>query len=957
MRRKIILSFLTVFLLIIMGACFATMYAGNVTSMLSRLIQLHQIEGLRHRLIMSIQTVQSDLYTVHTTAGRKLDSIADNVALLEQAAEKCSSCHHTPEVTRQIEEVQSLIDDYQNSLSYYITASANFEHIDKLKFEAAGIGNTLLLKTEDMSVHASSKLNTLTTKVMSEVKRVSLIFISTMLFAVILSIFVAARLTKAITRPIDVLVNATRVVSTGDMDHLIDYTDRTEFGELASHFNAMITTLKNNYTKLEKEIRERKRTESELVKSESFLSNIFDSIRDPFCIIDKEFRVIRANEAYAEMKQVKLEDILDKICYESHHGQTSACEECIVERTFTTGASCTVERMDIAPDGSEKWNLIHTYPILDRTGALSHVIEYARDITERKKSEEALRESEERYALAARGSNDGLWDWDLRNDKIYFSYRWKSMLGYDEEEIGNSPDEWFNRIHPDDLSEVKAKIAAHINGVDQHYEGEFRILHQDGNYRWMLSRGLAVCDTSGSACRMAGSQTDITSRKTATEQLVYNAFHDNLTGLPNRALFMDRLQHVVDTQNRRSSPMLYAVLFLDMDRFKVVNDSMGHQIGDKLLVAMGQRLTECLRPGDTVARLGGDEFSILLENICLLEDAYDVADRIHQALSTPFMIDENEVYASVSVGIAPGPEGYERAEQVLRDADIAMYQAKKRHDSSTEIFDSTMHASILDRIMLESDLHAALVHNEFVLFYQPIIDLKTHALSGFEALVRWNHPSRGLVLPAEFIPVAEETGMIAGIGEWIILEACRELKSLQTRYPAQPPLKMNINISGRQFAHENLADMMANALQQTGVIPQSVALEITESMLLDNVELAIITMNRIREMGVEIHIDDFGTGYSSLSYLHRLPINALKVDRSFISKLTENGENQEIIRSVISLANSLNLDVIAEGVELNHQLEFINELECQFGQGYLFSKPMEAASLDEWIMTRIAKKG
>ena len=823
MKRKIILSFLAVFLLISLGAGFATMYAGNVTSTLSRLIKLHQIEGSRHLLIMSIHTVQSDLYTVHTDAGRKLDSIVDNVTLLEQSAQKCSSCHHTPEIARRIEEIQSLIVDYQNSLSFYITASANDEQISKLKLEAAGIGNELLGKTEDLSIHASSKLNILTAKVLSEVKRASMIFMSTMLFAIILSIIVAARLTKAITRPIDALVKATRTISAGDLDHLIEYNDRTEFGELASHFNAMITSLKSGYAKLEEEVSERK---------------------------------------------------------------------------------CT---------------------------------------------EEALRESEERYAVAALGSNDGLWDWDLRNDKIYFSSRWKSMLGYADDEIGTSAEEWFQRVHPDDVSEVKTKIAAHISGVDQHYEGEFRIMHRDGVYRWVLSRGLAIWDAYGRACRMAGSQTDITLRKATMEQLVYNAFHDSLTGLPNRALFMDRLQHVIDNQKRRGNRMFYAVLFIDINRFKIVNDSLGHLIGDKLLIAMGNKLTECVRPGDTVARLGGDEFSVLLENSSKLQDVYDVSSRIHKALSTPFLIEEQEVYASVSIGIAPGPENYDRAEQVLRDADIAMYQAKGQQDVSTETFDARMHASILDRIMLESDLRAALDHDQFVLFYQPIIDLKTHALSGFEALIRWNHPERGLVSPAEFIPVAEETGLITKIGEWVILEACRELKSLQTRYPSQPPLKMSINISGRQFAHENLADVVADAIRETEVIPQSVAIEVTESMLLENVEMVITTMNRIRAMGVHIHIDDFGTGYSSLSYLHRLPINALKIDRSFISKLTSNGENQEIVRSVISLAKSLNLDVIAEGVELDHQLLQIKELECHFGQGYLFSKPMKAALIDEWL--------
>ena len=382
------------------------------------------------------------------------------------------------------------------------------------------------------------------------------------------------------------------------------------------------------------------------------------------------------------MKQVTLGDLIGKTCYVALQNRQSICDECIVEKAFASGDPCAKEKGEISADGTKTWRAIYTYPIEDKEGTISHVIEYARDITERKRSEEALHESEERYALAARGANDGLWDWDLRNNKIYFSYRWKSMLGYGDKEISNHPEEWLSRVHPDDRAEVEVRIAAHLSGRNPHFEGEFRIMHKDGTYRWMLNRGLAVRNVSGQAYRMAGSQTDITSRKTAEEQLVYDAFHDALTGLPNRALFMDRLQHVIATSQRRGDTF-YAVLFLDMDRFKIINDSLGHLVGDQLLVVMGRKLTECLRPGDTVARLGGDEFAVLLEKIGELKDAVDVADRVHQTLSVPLLVKGHEVYAAVSIGIAMGSERYERPEQVLRDADIAMYQAKGRGGASS----------------------------------------------------------------------------------------------------------------------------------------------------------------------------------------------------------------------------------------------------------------------------------
>jgi diguanylate cyclase (GGDEF)-like protein/PAS domain S-box-containing protein len=706
--------------------------------------------------------------------------------------------------------------------------------------------------------------------------------------------------------------------------------------------------------KLEEEIRERKLTEDALKKSETFLSTIFDSIQDPFCIIDRDYRITRANVAYAQLKYKKLDDLIGKNCFEALMKRNRVCDDCIVQKTFSSVNSCAKEKEVHTLDGIKTWIAIHTYPVIDSEGKVSHVIEYTQDITERKRAEEALRVSEERYALAARGANDGLWDWDLRTNMIYYSFRWKSMLGYDEKNISGYPEEWFRRVHPDDRSEVEARIATHLSGRSEHFESEYRIMHKDGMYRWVLNRGLAIRDENGHAYRMAGSQTDITSKKTVDEQLVYNAFHDALTGLPNRALFMDRLQHIITVSKRRANE-IYAVLFLDMDRFKIVNDSLGHTVGDQILVAMGQKLTECLRPGDTVARLGGDEFAVLLHNIKEVKDAVEVAERVHQKLETPLLVKGHEVFSSVSIGIAMNSEHYERPEQVLRDADIAMYQAKARGSACHEIFDSKMHANILDRLQLEADMRGALDHKEFILFYQPIIDLKTHQLISFEALVRWNHPTRGLIYPLDFIPMAEENGLINAIGEWILRESCHELRILQERYPKQPPLKMSVNISGKQFTQRDLVSKVSAIIMETGIDAHTLALEITESMIMENVDTAVETMNQLRSMGIQIHIDDFGTGYSSLSYLHRFPIDAIKIDRTFINKLTADGKNKEIIQSILSLASSLNFEVIAEGVEMNHQLVNMQNMQCQFGQGFLISVPMEPGAIDAWVQAEKIK--
>ena len=415
---------------------------------------------------------------------------------------------------------------------------------------------------------------------------------------------------------------------------------------------------------------------------------------------------------------------------------------------------------------------------------------------------------------------------------------------------------------------------------------------------------------------------------------------------------MDRLEHVIAASQRRPDTSNYAVFFLDMDRFKIINDSLGHTVGDQLLVVVGRKLSDCIRPGDTVARLGGDEFAILLENIADTSYTVNVAERIREKLARPLDIRGHEVFASISIGIALGSKLYERAEQVLRDADIAMYEAKGRGNASYEIFDARMHANILDRLQLVTDLRAAVERKQLTLYYQPIIDLKTQQLTGFEALVRWNHPTRGLVYPLEFIPLAEEHGLIHQIGAWILHEACRELKLLQTRYPAQPPLTMSINISSKQFSQHDLIGILSGFLAETGVDPRTLILEITESMLMENVDAAVVTMKRLRSMGIQLHIDDFGTGHSSLSYLQLFPVSALKIDRSFINKLTAKGENQEIITHIVALAQSLNFQVIAEGVEMEHQLTNIQDLHCGFGQGFLFARPMAFQAIDTWMQAQ-----
>lgn len=574
-------------------------------------------------------------------------------------------------------------------------------------------------------------------------------------------------------------------------------------------------------------------------------------------------------------------------------------------------------------------------------GQLVGTVVVFQDITDRKLSEEALRESEERYALAVRGASDGIWDWNLKTGEVYFSPRWKIMLGFQEDEIGSSLEDWLSRIHPSEVQRVRRELKLHLEGHTSHFESEYQILHRNDCYRWMLSRGLAVRDAEGNATRMAGSQTDITSRKQAEEQLLHDAFHDSLTGLPNRAMLMDRLRHALEI-TQRDSQFLFSVLFLDVDRFKVLNDSLGHMVGDCLLVAIAQRLSNCLRPGDTFARLGGDEFVILLEGISGISGATAVANRIQAELAQPFSVAGHEIFTSTSIGIALSNTSYEWAEDLLRDADTAMYRAKAQGRARYEIFNSAMHQRAMALLQLETDLRRAVDRDELRLRYQPVVALRDpQKLVGFEALVRWHHPERGVVSPTEFIPIAEDTGLIYSIGHWVLQEACRQMQQWQEEFAFHPPLVVNVNVSGKQFTPK-LVEQIQAVLQETRLKPEQLKLEITESMLMENAELAIAILSDLHNLGIQLCIDDFGTGYSSLSYLHRFPIDTLKIDRSFINKLDSDAEQLAIVRTIMTLAWNLGIEVVAEGVETNKQLAQLRSLQCEYAQGYYFSTPVDS---------------
>ena len=560
-----------------------------------------------------------------------------------------------------------------------------------------------------------------------------------------------------------------------------------------------------------------------------------------------------------------------------------------------------------------------------------------------------LTRSQERYALAVRAANDGIWDWDLTSGRIYFSPRWYAILGRAEGMGDADPDVWFDLVHTDDVLRLRAAIDSHVAGETPYLQSEHRIRHSDGSWRWVLTRGLATCDEDGRATRMAGSLSDITDRLSAERQLQYDALHDVLTGLPNRALFTDRVTQVLQRATREPG-VGCAVLFVDIDRFKLVNDSLSHAVGDQLLVALAGRLSRVLRPGDTVARMGGDEFTILLEGVDSTETAAIAAERVQRTLGESVDVDGHDLFVTASIGIALSTPRM-NASELLRNADIAMYDAKRRGRARFALFDESMHRRLVDRLARENELRQAVEQSLLRVHYQPIVDLATGRLQGFEALARWPADWES-VAPCEFIPIAEETGMIGALGAYVMQTALATLAGWRSAGLVGDDVTMSVNVSPRQLDDPDMPERVCAAIAAAGLPGSALRLEITESTLMLEPERMQRIVSEVCSTGVGLHLDDFGTGYSSLSALRRFPVDALKIDRSFVASIHREADGSEVIvRSTIALAQSLGLRVIAEGIEDLAQARRLRMLECEYGQGYLFSGPVERKDAELLLAT------
>jgi diguanylate cyclase (GGDEF)-like protein/PAS domain S-box-containing protein len=700
------------------------------------------------------------------------------------------------------------------------------------------------------------------------------------------------------------------------------------------------------YRDLQAQVGERERAEQALRHSEEYFRSLTENASDVVSVLEADGTVRYHSTAIARILGYPPEVLVGTRAFAgAHPDDREALEAAFAAVRRTPGAVRSITYRN--RHASEGWRVLEsTATNLLHAPAVAGVVVNSRDVTERSVAEEALRESEIRFRTVAESLGEGLLITDLDDVIQYANPRVREIYGWRPEElVGRKGLEVL--IPPDDVAAFLERMARRAEGIAERYE--MRSLRKDGTSGWVEIHGTPFRNAAGDVVGTLGAITDITERKRVQEQLAHDALHDALTGLPNRALFLNRLEHALERiQRGRGIP--FGVLFLDVDRFKLVNDSLGHGAGDELLRQIGARLVQSLRPGDTVSRFGGDEFTVMLERVATAVEATHVAERLLRALAVPFSIGGREVYTSASIGIALCDGGDACPEELLRNADAALGRAKAHGRGRCEVFDRRMHAAAMRRLQMETDLRRAVPNGELRLVYQPVVSLDAGGIVGFEALARWEHPRHGTIQPADFIPVAEETGIIEEIGRWVLDEACRVLAAWQAAVPRDPPLTMAVNVSARQFVQADLVQQVECCIRRHGVPADSVRLEITESVLIDKPDAAAETLRALRGLGLKLHLDDFGTGYSSLAFLERFPIDAVKIDRSFVHGMESEPRRARFVAGIAAFARSLGVGVVAEGVDAPAQPALLRERGCQLAQGYLFSRPLPPEQAERLLL-------
>jgi len=691
---------------------------------------------------------------------------------------------------------------------------------------------------------------------------------------------------------------------------------------------------------------QRQRVERALRHESHRFAQLFENTPLAILMAGTDENVVAVNPAFESLFGFSSDEVVgrrinDLITPPDRHEEASR-----LSRRAFGGESVAQRTVRARKDGTSVPVQIFGVPVI-QDGNVALVYGIYVDQTERLRAEAALRESEEKFRSLAEQSLQGIFV--LKHGRIaYANQMMADITGYDLKDFLGFDQKALERIiHPADRTFVLAAANGfEIGDGKVSPQSEYRLITKSGAVKWVLQQTRTV--QFDGDLGVEGVLVEITKRKHAEEQLLQSALHDSLTGLPNRASFHDRVDLALErTRGRSQSP--FAVLFLDLDRFKLINDGYGHQAGDRLLVEIAHRLRRAVRPGDTVARLGGDEFTVLIPDIKGSEEAVSVAQRIHTALSKPFQVGNQEIFTSASTGIAISSPQYENPDEILRDADIAMYQAKANGRARHFMYDESMHPLVLSQLNLENDLRRALEREEFVLHYQPIVDALSGSIVACEALVRWQHPERGLLPPGEFLSMAEETGLINPIGEWVLRSGCRQAARWMQECDGSASPAVSVNLFSRQFSRAELVVYIREVLDEFDLPSNRLQLEITESAIIDVPELAIDVMLRLRELGIKVHLDDFGTGYSSLAYLQRFAIDTLKIDRGFIQRIGSDGGGAEIVQTIISLARNLGMDALAEGIESPEQLTTVRDMGCGFAQGFLFAKPLPPDEILELI--------
>lgn len=690
------------------------------------------------------------------------------------------------------------------------------------------------------------------------------------------------------------------------------------------------------YTAIIRDITDRKRTGEYLKQSEERYRDLFENANDVIYVHDLQGNFISVNRTGLRVFGYKRDEVLKLNIREvvAPPDLEKALNQ--IKAKIAGLDSTSYEINCVRKDGRGVVFEVNSRVIFENGNPVS-IQGIARDITDRKQAEA---ERDRLYNV----SNDLLATISFDGELLHINPAWEKILGYPTAELlGKSI---YDISHLEENNSDSYSLERPEYGEKPAFES--RLICKDGSFRWILWNSTQMYDDR--ICYVVGR--DITERKQAEEIMEHNALFDQLTDLPNRTQFMNHLETAIG-RYEKDCDLTFAVLFLDLDRFKIINDGLGHLIGDKLLVAIAQRIKSSLRPGDIVARLGGDEFTILIHNVKEMSDATIVAERIQDQLLRPFKLDNYEIFSSASIGITVADENQRKPEDFLRDADTAMYQAKETGKARYEIFDSRMHRENLSILQMENDLRRAIECNEFRLVYQPIISLDSPEICEFEALIRWQRSETVFISPNDFIPIAEETGMIVPIGEWVLYQACRQLAEWQKKFSYKKQLTVSVNLSAKQLMHPNLLKQVRDVLKETKLYPSCLNLEVTESMVMSNPDLALEVLSELRSLGVRLSTDDFGTGHSSLSYLSRFPFERLKIDRSFIGRMDTDKKSEEIVRTIITLAKNLNLEVVAEGIETEQQFSRLRELGCHFGQGYLFSKPANEIDAEKLLVEGI----